>query len=187
MNNTKELTISAMFTVLFIIGSKLVIPTGIIPLTLQTMVVILYGLLLKPKQICLSYGIYFTLGLLGFPVFASGGGLVYVLQPSFGFLLSFPIAACLISILTNKLVKRTFLSCFMICLLALLLIYTIGCCYMYGIMNFYLGTQKSMQTIIAIGALPFFISDSLSIGLATFCALHLLQIPTISRSLQFHP
>ena len=82
---TKELTLCAFFTILFVIGSKIVIPAGIIPLTLQTMVVIIAGMLLKPKYIWVSYGLFFLMGLLGFPVFANGGGIAYVLQPSFGF------------------------------------------------------------------------------------------------------
>lgn len=183
MKQTKELTLCAFFTVLFIIGSKIVIPAGVIPLTLQTMVVIIAGILLKPKQIWISYGLFFLMGLLGFPVFANGGGLSYVLQPSFGFLLSFPIAASFLSYCRFKLKAQGFLPNFIISLIALAIIYTIGCFYMYGILNYYMGASKDMGAIIAMGAAPFMISDTCSIALGCFCALRLSQIPSIKGTL----
>lgn len=183
MKQTKDLTLCALFTVLFIIGSKIVIPAGVIPLTLQTMMVILAGMLLQSKQIMISYGLFFLMGLIGFPVFANGGGIAYVLQPSFGFLLSFPIAASFLSYTRTKLHVQHFLPAFLLCLLALLLIYTIGCIYMYGILNFYMGATKNMSAIIAMGAIPFILSDTCSIALGCFCALRLSQVPFIHQSL----
>ena len=179
---TKELTLCAFMCVLYILGSKIVIPAGIIPLTLQTMMVILAGLLLTPKQVFISYSLFLGMGIIGFPVFASGGGIAYVLQPSFGFLLSFPIAAGLISFLRRKLHLHSYHTLFPLCMLGLILIYILGCLYMYGILNFYMGLGKSMGAVIAAGALPFIISDTLSIALASFVALRLNQIPVIQRS-----
>lgn len=183
MKQTKELTLCALFTVLFIIGSKIIIPAGIIPLTLQTMIVIIAGILLKPKQIWMSYGLFFLMGLIGFPVFANGGGIAYVLQPSFGFLLSFPIAASFISFARTHVDASGFVKSFIICMFALGIIYMTGCLYMYGILNFYMGADKDMGAIIALGALPFILSDTCSIGIGCFCALRLSTIPSIQQTL----
>lgn len=183
MKQTKELTLCALFTVLFIIGSKIVIPAGIIPLTLQTMIVIIAGMLLKPKQIWMSYGLYFAMGLIGFPVFANGGGIAYVLQPSFGFLLSFPVAASAISIARCHVNATGFIKSFVICMIGLGIIYTIGCIYMYGILNYYMGAGKDMSAVIALGALPFVLTDTCSIGIGCFCALRLSSIPSIQQTL----
>lgn len=182
MKQTKDMTLCAFFTVLFIIASKIVIPAGIIPLTLQTMVVFLAGALLQPKQILSSYALYFIMGLIGLPVFASGGGFSYVLQPSFGFLISFPIAACLISILKKNLQLHTIVQLFPICMIALFLVYAIGCMYMYMILNFYMGASKDFFSIIAMGAAPFVVSDSISAFLGCLCALRLAHIPVVSRA-----
>lgn len=178
---TKDMTLCALFTILYIIGSKLIIPAGIIPLTLQTMMVILAGLLLNNKQILASYGIYFIMGLLGLPVFASGGGISYVLQPSFGFLLSFPIAACLISTCKQHFHLQNFRTLFPVCLLGLLVIYTIGCVYMYGILNFYIGHATNFAAVLSMGAIPFMISDTLSISIACFCGVRLTHVSLIQR------
>lgn len=182
MKQTKDLTLCALFTVLFIIASKLIIPVGILPITLQTLVVFLAGTLLQPKQILYSYALYFMMGLLGLPVFANGGGLSYILQPSFGFLLSFPIAACMISIIKKKLHLHNIIQLFPLCMCALFLIYVIGCAYMYMILNYYMGADKDFLSVIAIGAAPFLISDSISAALGCFCALRLAHIPVVSRA-----
>ncbi|MEG0274780.1 MAG: biotin transporter BioY [Longicatena sp.] len=172
---TKELTLCAFFTVLFVISSKVVIPVGLIPLTLQTCSLILAGVLLSPKHIIISYGLFLTMGLLGLPVFASGGGISYVLQPSFGFLLSFPVAACVISILRTRFHIQSFYQLLPVCLF--------GIAYMYGILNFYMGVEKDIIGIISIGAAPFVISDSISTALGCICGLRLAQIPVVERML----
>ncbi|MEG0469851.1 biotin transporter BioY [Amedibacillus sp. YH-ame10] len=180
---TKELTLCAFFTVLFVISSKVVIPVGLIPLTLQTCSLILAGVLLSPKHIIISYGLFLTMGLLGLPVFASGGGISYVLQPSFGFLLSFPVAACVISILRTRFHIQSFYQLLPVCLFGILIVYFIGCAYMYGILNFYMGVEKDIIGIISIGAAPFVISDSISTALGCICGLRLAQIPVVERML----
>ena len=180
---TKDMTRCAFMCILYIIGSKIIIPAGIIPLTLQTMMVILAGILLTPRQVLLSYGLFLGMGLLGFPVFASGGGIAYVLQPSFGFLLGFPIAACFISFCQNTWQLHQFSRLFPLCLLALCIIYSVGCFYMYLIVNLYMGVNQQLTTIISIGALPFIISDTCSIAIACGIALRLQHIPALYPSM----
>lgn len=179
--NTKRITLCAFFVILYVLGAKITIPTGIIPLTMQTMVVILAGCMLTPKDIFLSYSVYFIMGLVGLPVFASGGGISYIVQPSFGFLLSFPIAASILSMIKTKLHLHSFVSIFPVCLFALLIVYAIGCSYMYMIFNFYLGSAKDIATIISLGATPFVLSDALSGALACFAAIYLVKVPQINR------
>lgn len=181
---TKQLTRNAFFVILYIIGSKLIIPLGIIPFTLQTMVFYLAGMLLRPKDILLSFSMYLFMGLCGLPVFASGGGIAYIMQPSFGFLLAFPIAAALVSYVRLRFYFTTIWLLLPVCFAGLFLIYTIGCTYMYGILNYYTGIQKDMASIIAIGALPFIITDSFSILLSSIIALRLSHISTIKRFIQ---
>lgn len=176
---TKQLTLCALFTVLYVITSKIVIPIGIIPITLQTLTVILAGVLLQPKLIFISYGLFLIMGLIGLPVFASGGGISYVLQPSFGFLLSFPVAASVISICKRVFHLQHVYSLFPFAMIALCIIYLIGCTYMYGILNFYMGTQKDFSTILSMGAIPFLLSDTISIALGCLCGLRLQHIPLL--------
>ena len=181
---TKRLTLCAFFIVLYILGSKITVPLGVIPLTLQTMMIIIAGILLKPSEIFISYGVYFLMGLVGLPVFATGGGIAYVLQPSFGFLLSFPFAASFIAYMKEHYHFHNFLSLYPICLIALLFIYAVGCIYMYGIFNFYMDVQKDFASIIAIGATPFVISDAISIAIGCFAAIKIGAIKQVSNVLE---
>jgi biotin transport system substrate-specific component len=63
------------------------------PITLQLQIALLAGILLGGKWGGLSVLIYLALGVMGLPVFASGGGIAYVLQPTFGYLLGFALSA----------------------------------------------------------------------------------------------
>lgn len=88
------LILSALFAALTAIGAHLKIPLPLgIPITLQTTIVLLAGFLLGARYGALSQVLYLVIGLIGFPVFAEGGGPAYVLKPTFGYLLGFPLAA----------------------------------------------------------------------------------------------
>ncbi|MFS8652510.1 MAG: biotin transporter BioY [Caldibacillus sp.] len=94
-----EITMCSMFVVLIIIGANItsIFPfmvVGGVPITLQTFFVILAGLILGSKLGTISVLVYTLMGLLGLPVFAQfTGGLHSVFLPTFGFILSFIIAA----------------------------------------------------------------------------------------------
>lgn len=83
----------ALFTALMIAGAYISIPFPFVPLTFQTVFATLAGLLLGWKKGVLSTAAYMILGLVGVPVFTSGGGFSYVLKPSFGFVVGFIAAA----------------------------------------------------------------------------------------------
>ena len=65
-----------------------------VPITLQTFGVMLAGVVLGARRGFLAVLLYLAVGLAGLPVFAEGtGGLAVVGKPSFGYLVSFPLAA----------------------------------------------------------------------------------------------
>lgn len=94
---TGNLVLCGLFAALMAVGAFLhiMLPIGPFQVTisLQIFFAILAGLFLGPKHGFLSVLAYLVLGLAGVPVFARGGGLGYVLKPTFGFLLGFPCAA----------------------------------------------------------------------------------------------
>ncbi|MFQ5769363.1 MAG: biotin transporter BioY, partial [bacterium] len=108
--------LSSLFAALTAAGAFIKIPLPYVPITLQTFFVLLAGLVLGPKFGALSQIIYLAVGLLGVPIFAHGGGPGYILQPTFGYLLGYPIAAFVIGLLTKrkkisaKLNSRTFMQ-----------------------------------------------------------------------------
>lgn len=106
--NLRTLLIAAMFTALTALGAfiKIPIPPYPVPMTLQTAFIFLAGLLLPTRAAFLSQAAYVLLGLIGIPVFTNGGGIGYVLDPTFGYLLSFLFCAPLMSTLSQNTLYR---------------------------------------------------------------------------------
>ena len=90
------------FALFAAIGARLEIPHQPVPYTFQTLAVILAGGILGSRNGFLSMMLYLTLGLIGMPVFAGGGfGLLKLIGPTGGYLLSFPVAAFLVGSLIS--------------------------------------------------------------------------------------
>jgi len=67
-----------------------------VPITLQTFGVMLAGVVLGARRGALAALLYLAVGLAGLPIFAGGtGGLGVIGKASFGYLISFPLAAAL--------------------------------------------------------------------------------------------
>lgn len=94
-----EITLCSMFVVLIAIGANItsIVPFFVVgggPITLQTFFAMLAGLLLGSRLGAISTSAYAFIGLVGVPVFAQfSGGPGMILKPTFGFIISFIIAA----------------------------------------------------------------------------------------------
>lgn len=76
MNNTLKMTYCGIFTALIAIGAFIQIPLPYMDyFTLQFLFVLLSGILLGSKLGGLAVLIYVLIGLIGIPIFASGGGI----------------------------------------------------------------------------------------------------------------
>ena len=99
---------SAMFAALMMIGANITafvpfLVVGGVPITLQTFFAILAGLLLGSRLGAMSMTVYLFIGLAGAPVFAKfGGGIGYILYPTFGFLVSYILVAYMVGKIVEK-------------------------------------------------------------------------------------
>lgn len=105
-NRIQLLILTALFAALTAAGGFIKIPLPVIPFTLQLPVVILSGLVLGSKYGALSQIIYLLLGIAGLPVFTKGGGIRYVFEPSFGYILGFVLVSWFVG-LSVKFTKKT--------------------------------------------------------------------------------
>lgn len=167
----KDLSIMALLLSLLIVFSKISIQIGPIPVTLQTFAVIILGYILKAKKAFIVILTYIVMGLLGIPVFSTGGGIHYIYQPSFGFIIGFLISSLITGIKTNK--KY---SLYLQGIIGLLIIDLIGLIYMYLISKFYLLVDHDILYIINIGLTPFIIKDLISVVLATLMYLRIQPV-----------
>lgn len=145
---TRELALCSLFAALIAIGAFLQIPLPNFDyFTLQFFFVLMAGMLLGARLGAMSASLYVLTGLLGIPVFAAGGGISYVLRPSFGFLLGFIVTAyCSGRIMEHG--QRTWRTCFLAALAGLLATYGIGLVYKYMLLNYYTGTGISFYLLL---------------------------------------
>ncbi|MEV7134565.1 biotin transporter BioY [Arthrobacter sp. NPDC093128] len=109
--NATDLGLIAVFAAL-VAGSALIaaIPVGGlgVPITLQTLAVMLTGLALGPRRAFAAVGLYTLLGLAGLPIFSGGrSGLGILAGPSAGYIIAFPLAALAVGWLATIVLRRT--------------------------------------------------------------------------------
>lgn len=138
-NKTKNMILCAMFVALIAMGAFIKIPVPVVPFTLQYLFTMLAGLLLGGKMGCLAVGIYILLGLIGLPIFAQGGGIGYIFQPSFGYIIGFAVGAFVTGVIANQKNRPSFLRLLAADFAGLLIVYLLGMVYYYLISAFYLG------------------------------------------------
>jgi biotin transport system substrate-specific component len=170
-SRTKNIVLISLTVALTTAGAFLRVPVGPVPISLQTLFVLLSGALLGPWLGALAMVSYIILGLIGLPIFTGGGGPQYILSPTFGFLLSFPISAMVVGLLFkspdgagNWSMGRK------------LLVFTIGTgiVYLVGVswlgLNLLLvqGKKVGFQALLMMGMVPFLPGDALKILLASW-------------------
>lgn len=86
---------AVLFAALTSVAARIAVPLPgtAVPFTLQVVAVLLAGFLLGPRTGAASQALYVAAGAGGLPVFAAGGGIAYLLGPTGGYLLAFPLAA----------------------------------------------------------------------------------------------
>lgn len=145
---TKEMVLCGMFTALVAVGAFIQIPVPYMDyFTLQFFFVLLAGIVLGGKIGAVAVGVYVLLGLLGVPIFAAGGGIGYVLRPSFGYLVGFIVTAFVTGTLCRK-VKNTYVGYLAACLAGLVVTYGIGIAYKFMILNLYMKTPTPLAVIL---------------------------------------
>ncbi len=174
--NTRMLAQAAVMAALTAVGAFIRFPLGALSFTLQDMFTVLAGVLLGWKWGAASQIAYVALGLLGLPIFTQGGGLGYVLQPSFGFLLGIIPAAALTGLLAGERgeLKRVLPAC----IAGLAVMYLIGVPYMGMILNLYMRKGLSVWTIVKTGLLIYLPGDALKVAVVAAAA------PALCRSLR---
>ncbi len=153
MRKTTHLILCALLAALIAVGAFIKIPVPNVPVTLQTLFVLLSGMLLGGKGGAISCGVYLAVGLVGLPVFTKGGGMMYLLEPTFGYLAGFIPCAYIAGWLTERRKKRSFSGLFLAGVAGLCALYAIGTLYLFLINRLYLGTEISLWMLAVSGVL----------------------------------
>ncbi len=87
---------AALAVAILSLASQFELPLGPVPLTLQTLAVVLTGFVLGPHAGFAATALWLACGAAGLPVFAGGdGGIEHLTGTTAGYLLSFPVAAAI--------------------------------------------------------------------------------------------
>ena len=97
----KNLALILFGTLLLALSSKVQVPFWPVPMTMQTFIVFIIGMAYGWKLAFSTLVVYLFEGALGLPVFAKGGGLLYLTGPTAGYLYGMTIAAGVIGILAE--------------------------------------------------------------------------------------
>lgn len=146
---TKDMVACGMFAVLIVVGAFIKIPVPVVPFTLQFLFTMLAGIILGGKLGAVSVGIYIVLGLAGLPIFAEGGGIWYLLKPSFGYLIGFCVATYVTGTMVEKMKKLTIPKCLGANFAGMVIVYAMGMIYYYVICNYVINSP--------IGVWPLFL------------------------------
>lgn len=150
-NSTVSLVNVSLFAALTAVGAFIKIPLPYVPFTLQVLFVFLAGSLLGSKRGMQSQLVYVGIGLAGLPIFTQGGGIGYFLQPTFGYLIGFIVAAFVIGWIIERIENPKTYHFILANLIGLLFIYLIGVPYLYLALNTWMGVPNGWAHILMIG------------------------------------
>jgi biotin transporter BioY len=155
----KDILLVLGFTLLTAISAKIKIEVGPVPITGQTFAVLLSGALLGAKKGALSQVFYLLGGLAGIPWFARGGGIAYLMSPTFGYIIGFVLASFFVGFLCERGFDRKIERAILAMLLGNVLIYFPGLLWLARFVGF--------EKVLLIGFYPFLAGDLIKLFLAS--------------------
>jgi biotin transport system substrate-specific component len=169
----KYLFIVLAGTILLAISSKIKIPFYPVPMTMQTLVVLIIGIGFGWKLGIATIMLYLFEGIIGLPVFSGtpekGIGFVYFTGPTMGYLIGFLVAVFFAGKFNYK---NNFLFNFLKLSFAISFIYILGMLWL----GWLVGWDKP---IFKLGAQPFLLAELFKILLATVAIHEIKKIKKI--------
>ncbi len=171
-NQLRYMVYTSLMAALIAAGGFIAIPLGPVPITLQTMFIMLAGLLLGMKWGTACVAIYLLAGGLGLPVFSAGrGGFAHFAGPTGGYLVGFLVAVFMVGVITDIADRseqiepgRRIVLDFIAVLIGSAMIYAVGIPWLK------IMTSMPWEKAVAVGALPFLIGDMVKIVAAVTIA-----------------
>ena len=164
--SVREMCHIAVFTALIAALAQVCIPLpGGVPVTMQTLGVLLAGIVLGARNGAAAALCYLLIGAMGAPVFAGfSGGLSRLAGPAGGFLLSYPLMAWICGRFAGHGSRGT---------LAAGLLIASAVCYILGCAMYAAVTGSRLAAAAAACVLPFLAGDALKMLLAAWLGTRL--------------
>lgn len=164
LDRSRIIALSAAFIALIALGSWVSVPFFPVPLTLQTLFVLLAGAVMH-RYAVIPITLYLLLGALGLPVFHNGiAGFGILLGPTGGYLIGFIPAALIVGLAYEVKSARVHIIGLV---LGTLIIYA------FGISWLLYSTGMGITAALVIGILPFILGDVVKASAAYIIAQRL--------------
>ena len=144
-------------------AAQLVIPMWPVPITAQTLAVLLVGSVLGATRGAISLIVYFSMGAVGLPVFSAATSLSF--GPTFGYLVGFIAAAALVGYLSQRGWHKSVFGVLGSFAIANSVIYLFGLPWLAFALGS-LGAANDLASVAAAGFAPFIIGDVIKMTLA---------------------
>ena len=166
----KNIFVVLIGTLLLAISSKIKIPFYPVPMTMQTLIVLIIGVGYGWKLGVATIALYLLEGIIGLPVFSGtpekGIGLIYFTGPTMGYLIGFLTASYLASKINNS---DNFILVLTKLIVATTTIYILGL--------LWLGTLIGWdKPIFALGAKPFLLAETFKVILLALITKKIIKI-----------
>ena len=149
-------------TALLALAAKVQVPFWPVPMTLQTLAVLMIGATFGARMAGATLLAYLAEGAVGLPVFASGAGLAYMAGPTGGYLLGFLLAAVFVGLAADRGWLRGGVPVAAVMFAAMALIYLPGVAWLAAL----IGAEKA----VAGGLIPFLPAEAFKLALAVLLA-----------------
>ena len=147
-------------SLLLAVSAQFKIPLYPVPVTGQTLVVLLIGMTYGPRLGGITLAAYLFEGALGLPVFAGGAaGVAVLMGPTAGYLFGFLLACTAMGYLAERGMGRTVVSTIAAMVIGNCVIYLCGALWLANFIGF--------GQAIAAGVLPFLYGDALKLIVAS--------------------
>ena len=168
----------AGFSLILAVAAQISIPLPFtpVPVTLQTLAVVLTGALLGSRRGTLAILLYLAEGFAGLPVFSLGrAGFVHLLGPTGGYLVGFVAAVWLTGFLVELKLASKLPGALLVTILGLLVPYVSGVAW--------LGVSVGFQKAVMLGFVPFVIGDAMKVIVAVgvLAGANILGTKTLQR------
>jgi biotin transport system substrate-specific component len=144
-------------------AAQLVIPMWPVPITAQTLAVLLVGSVLGATRGAISLIVYFSMGAVGLPVFSAATSLSF--GPTFGYLVGFIAAAALVGYLSQRGWHKSVSGVLGSFAIANSMIYLFGLPWLAFALGS-LGAANDLASVATAGFAPFIIGDVIKMTLA---------------------
>ena len=172
--DAQAVSLVAVFTALLVAAAVVPgIPIGGlgVPITLQTLAVMLTGLVLGPVRAGLAVLLYLLLGFVGLPVFSRGqSGLQVLSGPTAGYLVSFLLAALVVGLAARLVLRRTRRTLWVPLLVTASFVTTVAVVHALGVVGMMVNLRLPLQAAITAD-LPFLPGDLLKDVVAVVAAV----------------